>query len=752
MILERREGRIALLVFAIVLLCGSALVGHVRQADIELDRTRASGMATDYAGAVSATLDRAFASALALGAFVGHDLLDLHDFPDFAEKLLLLHEGVAALAIAPGGVVLDIYPRGENMAAIGHDLLNDPQRNEGSARAIATGKLILAGPYPLVQGGVGAVGRFPVFIPDARGDRQFWGFTTAVLRFPDALAAARLEQLEGRGYRYRLWRTVPASGQPQIIAESTGWTHSALVPVEVPVTVPGGEWTLSIVSLDGWGNSYVPLTGGLLVLLTAALLAFLTHALLLQRAQKQTLEDTVNQRTADLKQAQAVARLGSWVIDFRTGRVEWSDETRRILGVSGDVAAGFDAYLACVHPDDRERVIAARDEAMAGGVYDVENRVLVDGRSRWVHSVASITRDAQGNPLRAVGTMQDITGQKLHESQMLEAVTVFKHSMHGIAIADAQGVMSAINPAFSRITGYDPQDVIGRRAVFFEREPLNASWFDTLWEAVGRSGTWEGEIVGRRKSGELYPQSISISAVRDAQGRVVKYVALFSDMTRHKQQQSKMLAVSIISAQEREQARIAHELHDNFGQVLTALNLSLANGQNQASDAALKSVFRQSQALVGRLIEEVRMLAYRLRPAELDALGLAAALRSLVEQVKEQSQLDIRFEENIGWERFPHAIEICCFRVTQEALTNCIRHARATQVRVRLVLSWGELMLVVGDDGCGFDALSQLLPAATGSMGLLGMRERAENAGGQVHIDSAPGQGTVITLKFALPD
>lgn len=743
--------RLAVMVFVFTLAGGSLLVGYVRQADVELERNRAGLMAADYAKAITRTLERSLSATYALGAFVGHDVLDIEHFQSFAAKLLPLHEGVAALAIAPQGIVRDIYPLAGNEAALGHDLLNDPQRNEGSMNAIASKFLVLSGPYPLLQGGIGASGRLPVFLPDALGERRFWGFTMAVLRFPEAIEAAKLQQLEERGFPFKLWRTLPDGNTEQIIAMSAGFPGIAVAPVEVPVKVPGGEWTLSIGSTKGWGNIHVPVAGGAIAVIISTLLAILARALLLQRVQGQILEATVRQRTADLKQAQSVARLGSWVLDLKEGRTEWDEETRRIIGVGPEIPAGFEIYLARVHPDDRDRVSESRRAALAGGDYDIENRLIVNGDIRWVRSIALIQHDGNGEPVRVIGTTQDITERKLHESQWLEAMTVFRYSMHGIAITDTDGQITAVNPAFSRITGYAPEDVLGKRASLFSRDESNASWFDILWQAVRDNGTWEGEITARRKSGELYPQWISIVAVHDPRGRVIKYVGLFSDATRHKQQQSKMLAASILSAQEREQARIAHELHDNLGQMLTALNLLLANAQNRFAADAEKIPFRQGQALVGRLIEEVRTLAYRLRPAELDALGLAASLRSLVEQMHEQSGLDIRIEEDVGHDRFSDAIETCCFRVTQEALTNCIRHAAATRLSISLRRTTSRLVLSILDDGCGFDAERQLAPENPGSLGLLGMHERAGNAGGHIRIESGRGQGTRITLTFELP-
>ncbi len=188
---------------------------------------------------------------------------------------------------------------------------------------------------------------------------------------------------------------------------------------------------------------------------------------------------------------------------------------------------------------------------------------------------------------------------------------------------------------------------------------------------------------------------------------------------------------------------MARELHDDFGQVLTALRLNL---QKNGADPG------ESIELVDQAIGRMRELALDLRPAILDDLGLAAALRWYVSREAQRAGLDFHLDLAELEERLPPAVETTCFRLVQEALTNVARHAQARSVTVALTTGSNELLLTVSDDGRGFDlAEARLRTAAGKSQGLIGMQERVSLAGGELTIDGAPGHGTTISARFSRP-
>jgi len=223
------------------------------------------------------------------------------------------------------------------------------------------------------------------------------------------------------------------------------------------------------------------------------------------------------------------------------------------------------------------------------------------------------------------------------------------------------------------------------------------------------------------------------------------------------QRQIQYLSQQLLKATEEERKRITHELHDQCGQTMTALQFGMQALKKRLNNTG-PEVTDQIDHLVGvtaQLAGEIRELTTRLRPAVLDELGLFAALRWQIEEfcgnfpdIKLKSRM---FRESDLEQRLEPQVEDALYRICQEALTNIVRHARASEVTFRL---WQEnhfLFLSVADNGIGFD-LDQCWLHHQGAcgIGLLGMRERAANLGGTLQINSQPGKGTTIQVSFPM--
>jgi signal transduction histidine kinase len=212
-----------------------------------------------------------------------------------------------------------------------------------------------------------------------------------------------------------------------------------------------------------------------------------------------------------------------------------------------------------------------------------------------------------------------------------------------------------------------------------------------------------------------------------------------------------ILSRQLVRAQEDERRRLAHELHDEIGQSLTAAQLNLQVLSCQSDRAEWSGRLEDSLSLIDRVLQQVRTLSLDLRPAMLDDLGLVAALRWYVHRQAERASLVAHFVAELPALRGLSELETICFRIAQEALTNVVRHARARHVSVELCQCGAELHLTICDDGIGFDVPEARSQAAGASLGLLGMHERALLIGGQIAIESAPGRGTRVCARFPLP-
>jgi two-component system sensor histidine kinase UhpB len=209
------------------------------------------------------------------------------------------------------------------------------------------------------------------------------------------------------------------------------------------------------------------------------------------------------------------------------------------------------------------------------------------------------------------------------------------------------------------------------------------------------------------------------------------------------------LAQQLIALQESERLALARELHDELGQRCSAILIETACLRRVAVDdrAALLGAAARADMAAQSLYQLLAGLLRRLRPANLDALGLVAALQELCESWEERSGVACVFHFEAMDETLPERINIAVYRVAQEALTNVTRHAHANQVRLVLARdATGQLCLTIADDGRGMD-----LAQATRGLGLLGASERAAALGGELHVESAPGAGVRLVLRIPLP-
>jgi signal transduction histidine kinase len=199
----------------------------------------------------------------------------------------------------------------------------------------------------------------------------------------------------------------------------------------------------------------------------------------------------------------------------------------------------------------------------------------------------------------------------------------------------------------------------------------------------------------------------------------------------------------VVDAQELERARLARELHDETGQALTSILLGLKHLDDVIETDDARVATASLRELVVTTLQDVRRLAVELRPSALDDFGLVPAIERLAGTLAEQSELVVDLEARLGEQRLPAEAETALYRIVQEALTNVVKHASARRVSITLVRKQGFAVVVVEDDGLGFDPRT----TRTGSLGFVGMRERVELVGGRLTVESAPGAGTTIAAE-----
>jgi diguanylate cyclase (GGDEF)-like protein/PAS domain S-box-containing protein len=208
-----------------------------------------------------------------------------------------------------------------------------------------------------------------------------------------------------------------------------------------------------------------------------------------------------------------------------------------IVGYTGDELKNL-TPLTLTHPDDLalsldnfERLIT--DDV---GSYQIEKRYIrKDGEVVWVQLTTSLLRDAQGKPVNFVAQMQDITERRRSEEKLRLAATIYNCSHEAMMITDAQNRIVATNPAFTALTGYSADEVLGANPSVLSSGSQDKQFYQDMWKTLAERFYWEGDVWNRKKNGEVYAEWLSISAVQNDEGQVQNYVALFTDITEQKQ-------------------------------------------------------------------------------------------------------------------------------------------------------------------------------------------------------------------------
>jgi PAS domain S-box-containing protein len=264
----------------------------------------------------------------------------------------------------------------------------------------------------------------------------------------------------------------------------------------------------------------------------------------------------------------------------------------------------------------------------------------------------------------------------------------------------------------------------------------------------------KGEIIGFLNLHSSLPgfftnsQMAHLQAFADQAAVALENASLLREV-RTARERLQTLSNRLLVAQEAERQSVARELHDEVGQVLTAVGANLRALELSSNRMTRVQRLGDSLKLVDEALSRVRDLSFDLRPSLLDDFGLVPALEWYIDRQAQRSGFKAEFLTQLPEMRVPPGLETTCFRVAQIALTNVIRHARAKHARVELRFHKSELELSVQDDGIGFDVQAALERAAQGAtLGLLSMQERVRLARGGIEIRSTPGQGTIIRARF----
>ncbi len=380
--------------------------------------------------------------------------------------------------------------------------------------------------------------------------------------------------------------------------------------------------------------------------------------------------------------------------------------------------------------------------------------------------------------------IKEITKRKKAEKELRLSEERYRHIYHKTPVMlhsiDTEGAIINVSDHWVEMMGYGREEVVGKQLISFFTPESKKYAVSVVFPEFFRTGFYKDIPYSYvQKNGEIMDILLSCYGVRDETGKIVRSLAVSVDVTEKNrdrkelqiakeklsqysldleqqvkkrttqlektQNNLKNLSKNIIASQEREKALVARELHDHLGQVLTALRIDavwiekiISGVHPEAQGRVLKMC-----SLIDDTINDVRAMAYRLRPRVLDDLGLSDALESLLADFEKRSDVSCVFKGGII-PKIDDTLATALYRIGQEAVTNALRHSGATTITVELTTDEEGIVLTIADNGNGFDPLSH---KGSKSFGLGGMKERAGLVGGRLDIASLPAHGTTVCCK-----
>jgi len=471
----------------------------------------------------------------------------------------------------------------------------------------------------------------------------------------------------------------------------------------------------------------------------------------------------------------------------------WNKSAERMFGYSREEAVG--QHITLIIPEDRRNEEAKIVEKLRRGerVDHFETvRVRKDGTLLDLSLTISPVKDAAGRVVGASKVARDITERKQVEQALAERAQLLDLSNDAILVRDAADRITYWNQSASELYGYSRGEAVGRVSHELLRtefpEPL-----ECITEQLHQDNRWTGELIHRHKDGSQIVVASRWALDRDDRGNQRRVLETNNDITQQKQsekalreseerlrtlsdsleiqvrartqeleqrnaeilqqsEQLRELSNRLLKTQDDERRRIARELHDSAGQLITVLGMNLAGiAQRVGQNPSLSETVEDTQNLVQQLSREIRTTSYLLHPPLLDENGLSQAIHWYMQGLKERSDLEIELSvpENFG--RLPADLELTIFRIVQEGLTNIHRHSGSKTATIRLSRNADSVLLRIEDHGKGIspEKLAAIRAQRTG-VGITGMRERVRHLKGVMDIQSN-GTGATISVTFPVP-
>ena len=481
-----------------------------------------------------------------------------------------------------------------------------------------------------------------------------------------------------------------------------------------------------------------------------------THILYVSRnvTEERKMVEALSESEKRLQMAIEGAREGMWDWDIPSGSLHFNDYQFKMLGYEADkFHPKADDFYEILHPDDKKRTRERLARHLKGETDYYENEYRVKTKSgewKWllVHGRV-VDRDTNGRAIRAIGTHVDIHESKVTEQALMESQQTLANLMANIpGMVYRSKLDEGFTPVFvsegsKALFGIPPEQFLNGSIRISDMIPeeYNAENVRVIQQALAENKQFQivypVNIKGEKKW--MWEQGRAISP----QGDMIEGFVM--DITDRRLAQEKIIS-TIIETEDNERARIAKELHDTLGQKLTTVSLNFNSLKKDISfnNGGLKKL-NTGLNYLKEAIRDSREIAHNLMPQSIEDFGYVLSVQSLLADIDAVSETKFDFYDNLKGERLPKNTELHLYRITQEAVNNILKYAKATTVSIQLMRYDGEVILTIEDDGIGFDANEKIEKG--NSFGLKSMLNRVNSLSGSLQIESGKGNGTVIIVE-----
>jgi len=458
---------------------------------------------------------------------------------------------------------------------------------------------------------------------------------------------------------------------------------------------------------------------------------------------------------SQLQDAQSIAGLGSYALSGATGLWTSSAVLDGLLGIDGTYVRSVQGWVHLIHPEDQQRMkdyFAELVESQAQQ-FDASYRIvrLSDGETRWMHGLGRLEFSTNGQFLKMSGTIQDTTESMLVQQRLITLSRITEQAPIAIVISDLMGNIEYVNPYFEKVTGYTPDEAVGKNPRLLQSGETAPEVYAELWASLTAGKTWQGEFQNRKKNGELFVERAVIAPIHNASGVATHYVALKEDITESRRGRLQL------QASLRETTALLNEVHHRVKNNLQVITSLLRLEASRASETVTRAVLGEMQGRI-RSMALVHETLYR------SGSFAAVDLNSYIQQVatgafraQAVSGAGVRLALDLAPLRVSLDQATPCGMLVNELISNSLKHGfpDGAQGEIRVELhpaldssaAFAQWCLLVQDNGVGLPADFEIRQSH--SLGLQLVADLASQLGGKLEIVNRQGASFSVTFPVS---